>query len=67
MAANTSILLALVTVVNVSEKSAVKAIVAANLAPGFRIKYRTRIEIVGKSEERTVLIALATMTNVACS
>ena len=67
VAANTSIRLALATVANVSEKSAVKSIIITSLATGSSMKYRTRIEVVGNSEERTVLMAFATATKVASS
>lgn len=39
----------------------------ANLAPGLWTTYKTRIDVVGKSEERTVLIAFTAGRNVASS
>lgn len=55
VAANMSIRLALVTAANVTEKSAVKAIVAPNLAEGFSRRYKTRMDVKGNKEESTVL------------
>lgn len=67
VAANASVLLAFATVANVNEKSAVKTIVTATLAMELSTKYRTRIEVAGKREERTVLMALAITTKLASS
>ena len=67
VAANASVLLAFATVANVNEKRAVKNIVTATLAMELLTKYKTRIEVVGKREERMVLMALATATKLASS
>ena len=58
VAANTSILLAFVTIGSIREKRAVNNMIAVSLVPGLSKKYRTKIEAHGSMDERSVLKAL---------
>ena len=53
--------------VKISEKRAVNPMMIANLAPGLWTIYKIRIDVVGKSEESTVLMVFTMATNAASS
>ena len=50
------------TAASVTGKSAVNAIVTPNLADGFSSRYKTRMEVVGNSEEIATLSIFAIKT-----
>ena len=67
MVAKTSVLFAFVTVANISENSVVNTAMAQSFALGSRTESRTRMESMGKSDDKTVLTMLATAMKGASS
>ena len=67
VAAKISTLLAFATMARIKEKRLVNVITTASRANGALTKYKTRIDVVGRRDDRKVLMMLATTMRLSSS